>query len=119
MTNIIRLIELERDRLFRENEKMRSALHHCEGYFDNRADVKDGSYGVPEPNTEMSLLSEIQEAMHGMTPIGQTPADMVEGGNGGFPNVKPWPPEAMAEIERLREQVRHLEHNLANIIRTG
>lgn len=27
--------------------------------------------------------------------------------------------EAADEIERLREQVRHAEHNLTNIIRTG
>ncbi len=50
-------------RLRRENEKMRGALEHCEGYFDNKADVKDGSYGAPEPNTEMSLLDEVRNAL--------------------------------------------------------
>lgn len=59
-------VELEFDtvrRLRRENERLRGALEQCEEYFENRADVKDGSYGVPEPNTEMSLLSEIQTAL--------------------------------------------------------
>lgn len=51
------------NRLERENAKLRAALEQCEDYFDNRADVKDGSYGVPEPNAEMSLLSEIREAL--------------------------------------------------------
>lgn len=40
-----------------------SALRQAEDYLDSRADVVDGSYGVPEPNAEMSLLSEIRMAM--------------------------------------------------------
>lgn len=43
---------------------MRDALRECEEYFDNRSDVVDGSYGVPEPNREMVLLSEIRAALN-------------------------------------------------------
>lgn len=42
---------------------MIAALEQAEDYFDGRADVVDGSYGVPEPNAEMSLLSEIRDAL--------------------------------------------------------
>lgn len=50
-------------RLERENAKLRAALEQCEDYFDTRSDVVDGDYGVPEPNTEMRLLSEVREAL--------------------------------------------------------
>lgn len=39
------------------------ALEACEEYFDNRSDVKDGDYGIPEPNREMVLLSEVRSAL--------------------------------------------------------
>lgn len=39
------------------------ALEACEEYFDNRSDVKDGDYGIPEPNREMVLLSEVRAAL--------------------------------------------------------
>lgn len=42
---------------------MLSALLQAEDYFDARADVKDGSYGVPEPNAEMTILTEIRAAI--------------------------------------------------------
>jgi hypothetical protein len=51
------------NKLERENAKLRAALEQCEDYFDDRADVVDGRNGVPEPNREMSLLSEIREAL--------------------------------------------------------
>lgn len=51
------------NKLERENTKLRAALEQCEDYFDNRADVVDGSYGVPAPNREMSILSEIRQAL--------------------------------------------------------
>lgn len=44
-------------------ERLEAALSQCEEYFDNRADVKDGDYGAPEPNTEMRLLTEVREAL--------------------------------------------------------
>lgn len=47
-------------------ERLEAALHQCEDYFDSRADVRDGSdgsYGVPEPNAEMQILSEIRQAL--------------------------------------------------------
>jgi hypothetical protein len=51
------------DQMLAENKRMRAALMECEAYFDNRADVRDGSHGVPEPNEEMSLLQEVREAL--------------------------------------------------------
>jgi hypothetical protein len=48
-----------------ENARLRSVLHQCEEYFDGRADVLDGDYGVPAPNTEMRLLSEVRSALLG------------------------------------------------------
>lgn len=40
-----------------------AALSEAEDYFDGRADVIDGDYGEPRPNTEMRLLSEIRAAL--------------------------------------------------------
>ena len=51
-------------------ERMRSALLACETYFEDRADVRDGSYGEPEPNDEMRLLTEIREALSS-SPMGE------------------------------------------------
>ena len=39
------------------------ALTEAEDYFDNRSDVVDGDYGIPEPNTEMRLLQIVHEAL--------------------------------------------------------
>lgn len=44
---------------------MREALDECEAYFDNRSDVSDGDYGIPEPNEEMRLLSTVRAALAG------------------------------------------------------
>lgn len=41
---------------------MREALDECEAYFDNRSDVSDGDYGIPEPNEEMRLLTMVRSA---------------------------------------------------------
>ncbi len=49
--------------LERENARLRAALEECEEYFDDRADVLDGDYGVPAPNAEMRLLSEVRAAL--------------------------------------------------------
>lgn len=38
-------------------------LTACEAYFDNRSDVQDGDYGIPEPNAEMRLLSDIRSSI--------------------------------------------------------
>ena len=40
-----------------------ATLHEVEEYLDNRADVIDGDYGIPEPNTEMRLLTEVRAAI--------------------------------------------------------
>jgi hypothetical protein len=40
-----------------------SVLTDCAGYFDNRSDVKDGDYGVPEPNREMCLLELVNRTL--------------------------------------------------------
>jgi len=38
-------------------------LESASDYFDNRSDVVDGSYGIPEPNKEMILLQEVEKAI--------------------------------------------------------
>ncbi len=38
-------------------------LTDLETYFDNRADVMDGDYGVPEPNAEMQHLTAVQSVL--------------------------------------------------------
>lgn len=37
-------------------------LEMLEDYFAARADVVDGDYGHPEPNQEMFLLTQVQDA---------------------------------------------------------
>lgn len=39
------------------------ALTHAMDYFDDRADVVDGSYGEPSPNREMSLAQLCRDAL--------------------------------------------------------
>jgi hypothetical protein len=39
------------------------ALEAASDYFDARADVVDGSYGIPEANKEMSLLQQCEAAI--------------------------------------------------------
>lgn len=38
-------------------------LESASDYFDNRSDVVDGSYGIPEPNKEMILLQQCENAI--------------------------------------------------------
>ena len=45
------------------------ALTDAADYFGNRADVNDGDYGVPEPNTEMRLASQCDEANNRLSAI--------------------------------------------------
>jgi hypothetical protein len=40
-----------------------AALQSVEEYLDDRADVRDGSYGAPEANHEMQLLAEVRAAL--------------------------------------------------------
>ncbi len=42
---------------------MASALLECLEYFENREDVLDGDYGVPRPNEEMQIASEIRDVL--------------------------------------------------------
>lgn len=56
----------ERDRIDRIRDAalvMLSTLQQAEDYFDARADVNDGSYGIPEPNAEMTILTKIRAAI--------------------------------------------------------
>lgn len=50
-------------RLQIERSEMLAALQQAESYFDNHADVVDGSYGNPEPNAAMTVLTEIRAAI--------------------------------------------------------
>jgi hypothetical protein len=42
-------------------ETIFSDLSEIEDYFDNRSDVVDGSYGIPEPNAEMKMLQLVRD----------------------------------------------------------
>jgi hypothetical protein len=41
-------------------------LEACEAYFDNRSDVSDGDYGIPEPNEEMRLLTMVRASLQSL-----------------------------------------------------
>ena len=43
-----------------------AALADVEAYLAEREDVSDGSYGIPEPNEEMTLLRQLREAMEAL-----------------------------------------------------
>lgn len=43
------------------NNELRALLDELEDYFDQRADVIDGDYGVPEPNDEMRMQTTVRE----------------------------------------------------------
>lgn len=49
-----------------ERIKMLEAdLLECREYLEDHVDVVDGSYGEPSPNRAMSLVSMIDESLHG------------------------------------------------------
>ena len=50
-------------RLKQRADETAEALEACEAYFDNRSDVSDGDYGIPEPNEEMRLLNTVRAAL--------------------------------------------------------
>jgi hypothetical protein len=49
-------------RLRAEVERMREALDEAREFADDYSDVVDGSYGIPEPNAAMRLISTIDAA---------------------------------------------------------
>ena len=51
------------DKVMRRAAAAEAALEQCAEYFRARSDVVDGDYGQPAPNEEMSLLTEIEEAL--------------------------------------------------------
>lgn len=53
------------DRIAAENriEALELMLCECLDYFEDRSDVVDGDYGVPTPNREMRMASEIKELL--------------------------------------------------------
>lgn len=46
-----------------------ATLQEVSDYFDNRSDVVDGDYGIPEANTEMSMLNEVEAALKRLADI--------------------------------------------------
>ena len=54
---------LEREALRQQLQSAREALQECADYFEDRMDVKDGDYGVPEANKEMRLFQIVQAAL--------------------------------------------------------
>lgn len=53
----------ERNAACRREDALESMLLECLEYFENRSDVVDGDYGVPEPNREMKMATEIKEVL--------------------------------------------------------
>ncbi len=51
------------------NSDVAEALTQACEYFENRADVVDGDYGIPEPNTEMRLAQMCADALT-VIPVG-------------------------------------------------
>lgn len=43
--------------------ELEAVLGECRDYFENAADVKDGSYGEPAPNREMAILIAVDEVL--------------------------------------------------------
>ncbi len=50
-------------RLIARAPDMYAALEECLEYFEERYDVNDGDYGVPEANKEMQMGTMIEEAL--------------------------------------------------------
>jgi hypothetical protein len=44
-------------------EELEGLLGDIREYFEHRSDVKDGDYGVPEPNEEMKMLQRMDEVI--------------------------------------------------------
>lgn len=45
--------------------RLEADLHECREYLESEMDVVDGDYGEQAPNRAMSLVSMIDETMHG------------------------------------------------------
>jgi hypothetical protein len=43
--------------------QLENILTECAAWFDQRADVVDGDYGMPSPNAEMQMMSHIDEVL--------------------------------------------------------
>jgi hypothetical protein len=59
----VRAIGAALDRQNGRIAEMATVLTDCLAYMENREDVVDGSYGVPEANKEMRLAMAIREAL--------------------------------------------------------
>ena len=59
------LVQLEKEtrEMLREYRAMRDALYECLEYFEDREDVVDGDYGMPEANQEMTLAMSVRRAL--------------------------------------------------------
>jgi len=44
-------------------DAMVEVLDDCRAYFDNRSDVSDGDYGIPEANEEMRMVARIDAVL--------------------------------------------------------
>jgi hypothetical protein len=49
------------------NDELLELLEELHHYFDNKADVNDGDYGVPEANYEMAMASRIAKLINDET----------------------------------------------------
>lgn len=61
----IRKLEHDNNQAAARILRLESDLHECREYLETEVDVVDGDYGEPSPNRAMSLVSMIDETMHG------------------------------------------------------
>ena len=47
----------------KQNRDLKAMLEECLEYFEERSDVVDGSYGIPEANLEMSMATAIKQTL--------------------------------------------------------
>ena len=45
--------------------QLEADLLECRDFLEEQADITDGSYGQPQPNRAMALVSMIDESIHG------------------------------------------------------
>lgn len=61
-------MEASEDMLLKRVYDLEWLLSDLLEYFADREDVRDGDYGIPQPNTEMQHASRIREALNQCQP---------------------------------------------------
>ena len=50
------------------NDQLHALLSDLAEYMETRQDVRDGSYGIPQPNAEMNFLARIEAEIARLEP---------------------------------------------------